>query len=136
MATTFLKKPFSFGTHNKSYSRWRKWWFDFVFRKLCLESHFLGWKIIGHFVIIGQLPRFITCSILMSWRSSKFHDQFQDVFPNFYSLRNFKINLQGRVTRGNIIGNFGPPSLNKQFSSASKMHNSLIPNPNDVEFMT
>ena len=72
----------------------------------------------------------------MRWRPSKFHDKFQDVFSNFYSLRNVKFNLQGQVTRGNIIGHFGPSSLNKQFSSTSKMHNSLIPNPNDVEFVT
>jgi len=68
----------------------------------------------------------------MRWRPSKFHDKFQDVFSNFYSLRNVKFNLQGQVTRGNIIGHFGPSSLNKQFSLTSKMHNSLIPNPNDV----
>ena len=36
------------------------------------------------------------------------------------------------VPRGNIIGHFGPSSLNKQFSSTFKMHDSLIPNPNDV----
>ena len=65
-----------------------------------------------------------------------FHDQFQDVFSNFYSLINVKFNLRGHVIRGNIIGHFGPSSLNKQFSSTSKMHNSLIQKPNNVEFVT
>jgi hypothetical protein len=41
IATTFVKKPFSFGAHSKSYSRWKKWSFDFVLRKFYLESHFL-----------------------------------------------------------------------------------------------
>jgi hypothetical protein len=41
IATTFMKKPFSFGVHSKSYSRWKKWSFDFVLRKFYLESHFL-----------------------------------------------------------------------------------------------
>ena len=65
-----------------------------------------------------------------------FHDQFQDVFSNFYSLRSFKFNLRGHVIRGNIIGHFGPSSWNKQFSSNFKMHKSLIPNPYDMEFVT
>jgi hypothetical protein len=40
------------------------------------------------------------------------------------------------VVRGNIIGHFGPLPLNKEFSSTSKMYNSLMPNPNDVKFVT
>ena len=36
------------------------------------------------------------------------------------------------MPRGNIIGHFVPSSLNKQFSKTYKMHDSLIPNPNDV----
>ena len=31
--TTLVKKPFSFGAHSKSYSRWKKWSFDMVLRK-------------------------------------------------------------------------------------------------------
>jgi hypothetical protein len=43
--------------------------------------------------------------------------------------------LQGNVPGGNIIGNFGPLPLKKQFSSTSKMHNSLILNPNEVKYV-
>ena len=66
----------------------------------------------------------------------KFHDQFQDVLSNFYSLINVKFYLQGHVPRGNIIGPFGLSPLNKQLSSTSKMHTSFMKIPNDVKFVT
>ena len=84
----------------------------------------------------GQLPKTITCSMFMIWKSLKFHDQIQDFYFNFYVWSKFKFNLKIHVPRGNIIGHFGPIPLNKWFSSTSKMHNSFMPNPDHDNFVT
>ena len=75
IATTFVKKRFSFGAHSKSYSRWKKWSFDFVLRKFYLESHFLWWKIIGHFV-----------GALVNRSTSKDHN-----LLNFYEMKAIQV---------------------------------------------
>ena len=74
--------------------------------------------------------------MFMILKPLKFHNKIKDVYFNFDVSRKCRFNFQMHVLRGNIIGHFGPMPLNKWFSSTFKMHKSLIPNPNEVKFVT
>ena len=72
----------------------------------------------------------------MRWKLSKLHNQIQCVYFNFDVLSGSKFNFFEHVIWGYIIGHFWPIPLIKWFFQTSKMHNSIISNPNYMKFVT
>ena len=63
-------------------------------------------KIIGHFMIFGQLQQVITCSIFGYFEWFKFQNVIQEIYfiPSFLVKRKFQV--EGHVWMQDIIGHF------------------------------
>ena len=72
----------------------------------CVEDALRMQKIIGHFMIFGQLQQVITCSIFGDFEWFKFQNVIQEVYFMPYFLIKSKFQVEGHVWMQNIIGHF------------------------------